>query len=266
MIDLSGTFRNRAESALEQTQRLLLSMSETKLRRWEKGRDRVSVVALDAVPAVLWTGTLPELTEFVSSRNLEQVISGRADYAGCTDVAGGFSLAARTLEEAGGSDKYLFVFSDLVAEPPAGALTRCAPARRPSPPPDDLDWLALADISIDVFWVPPAQAFPWKRAIGEQGLAQFRIHTPSESVQTTLVPPARPRRKTTEAETQESRTRLVHAVVAVGGGVVALFGILFGAVALTKRNRPGRRNPVRPTGEKRRFTPRIQPRGFPVRR
>lgn len=252
MLDLSGTFKNRAGAALEQTEKLLDGMADTKLRRWEKDRDSISIVALDAQPAVLWSGTLRALAELKDSGTLAALIAGRADYAQCTDIAAGFSVAAAALADGSATNKYLFVFSDLVSEPPQTSLARCAPGRHPSPPPDDFDWSSLAEVSTDVFWVPPAQAFPWKQAITAQGLSNIRIHTPSESERAVLNPPPRPKRQIGPIETQAARSQITTGLFLAGIALIVVLAVAVGAVMLARRGRPARLGTRRPSPVRRR--------------
>lgn len=61
MVDASGSYRARQAEAVARAVDLLARVAETKLRRWDAGADQIAVVSLDALPEVLWQGTLRDL-------------------------------------------------------------------------------------------------------------------------------------------------------------------------------------------------------------
>lgn len=228
IIDLSGTFRNRVAKAVQQAQSLLAAMGEIQLKRYERDRDKVTLVALDAFPEVIWEGGLSDLGGLTPER-LAELVAARADYRHCTDVARSFSVAADALGSDPASVRYFFVFSDLIDEPATDTLAKCQSVKRPSPPPAEMPWDRMEGASVSVFWVPAVQKLVWQREVEALGLAKsFRVFTESESVSPTLVPPPRPTIAVNEEERSEARS-------AVWGWVKALIvaaGILMGSAVV----------------------------------
>jgi hypothetical protein len=161
----------------------------------------------------------------------------RTDFTGCTDVSAAFRVAAEHLEgDPRYIGKYLFVFSDLVDEPPAALSVRnCRPPKRPSPPPQDFPWEALRDVSVSALWVPADQILAWQRAVTVAGLgATFKLYSASESEAVEVAPPPRRELHRTEEEAERDRARYVDyakrgagwlfggttVVVAVVGGIL----------------------------------------------
>jgi hypothetical protein len=258
LIDASGSYKARQAEAVERAGALLEAMAQTKLHRWEPAADRLILISLDAMPEVLWQGTLQELKQ--SDRTAWAArFRARKDYANCTDVSAGFRLAAQHL--VGDSryvGKYLFAFTDLIHEPPTTAIGTCRRPTQPSLPSDDFPWAGLADVSVAVFWVPPNQKLAWRRAVEERGLgATFALYTTSESAEVTISPPPRPTVELTEAERQVERERYLGyvgtlaKVIGLGAGGVVLVLIALGAgVALIRlchrRRQPTQAAVVRP--------------------
>lgn len=113
-----------------------------------------------------------------------------AGYSKCTDVAGAFRLAGEEFASAkpAPSNRYLLVYSDLIAEPPTSSVSTCA---KPSNGPTaDFPWETLQGVSVTALWLPADQAFKWKKAFEEHGLkGQLTVFSSSESPAVTVKPP-----------------------------------------------------------------------------
>ena len=238
LIDASGSYRARQADAVERATQLLDDMSARKVHRWEPSTDEIVVISLDAMPEVLWRGTLAELKHADRARWSAR-FRARSDFASCTDVSAAFRLAAANL--AGDSrhvHKFLFAFTDLIDEPPVRSLRRCRRAASPSRPAADFPWGELRDVTTHVLWTPPEQTLVWRRADVEHGLdaTTFAVHTTSESATVTITPPPRAEVQRTEAEKAQDRARTIRKVAGIGraAGVVVLglFGLLVLAVVV----------------------------------
>ncbi len=227
LIDGSGSYRARQDDALARTVSLLDRIAERTFHRWERGNDKITLVSLDAMPAVLWEGTLKDLK--AGDRTAWSArFRARTDYAACTDVAAAFQLAAdRLVGDPRYISKYLFVFSDLIDEPPTTSIRRC---NRPhATPSEHFPWDSLLDVAVTVFWMPPEQKLVWQRAVSEHGLEKsFALYTTSESgeIETLAPPPARATQ--TEEDQQAVREWFGH----VAHGTLSMAGIVFAAIAV----------------------------------
>lgn len=225
VVDCSGSFKARRMEAIQATTRLLESMAQTRLHRWETGSSEIVLIALDAMPEVIWKGGLKELKKADRNEWTER-FDARKDLTGCTDVKGALELAATALEgNPALVSKYLFVFSDLVHEPPTTSVKRCQKALYgPSP---DLPWEAFQDVSVSVFWVPADIKLTWDRAVKEQGLQVFKLFSVSQSDAEKISPPPKPVRQVTEEEQAESKA----ALAGIGIGALKWAGYIFGGLA-----------------------------------
>lgn len=235
VIDGSGSYKARQTEAVGRAVALLEGMAQTKLHRWEPATDSISLISLDAIPEVLWQGTLQDLKKLDRAAWTTR-FRARTDYAKCTDVSAAFRLAAQHLESDSRSvSKYLFVFSDLIHEPPTTSIAACQRPKRPSLPPDDFPWGALQDVSLAVFWVPPDQKLAWRRAVEENGLtANFALYSASESTEITIAPPPRPTLVTTEAERQAEQERYLGygKTLVRGMGTILVLAVLLPLVGI----------------------------------
>lgn len=251
LIDGSISYADRQQEAIDRTQALLATMSEAEVRRWESDRDRIAIISVDALPDVLWEGTLRDL-QAMDPDAWARRFAARSDYAGCTDVAAAFRLAARHLGDEAHVQKYLFAFSDLVHEPPTSSLRSCA---SPVALPDDaaFPWAELADVSVSAFWLPPDQKLAWQRAAADRGLQTVALYTTSESAAVDVAPPPRPvAERMTDEERQARRDQLAETgsslLVGLGVGFVAVLVLVVGgAYALSRRRRAPAVPPLRVT-------------------
>lgn len=229
IIDGSGSYKARQTEAVERAVTLLEGMAQTKLHRWEPATDSISLISLDAIPEVLWQGALQDLKKLDRAAWTNR-FRARTDYANCTDVSMAFRLAVQHLEgDPRSVSKYLFVFSDLIHEPPTTSIAACQRPKRPSLPPDDFPWGALQDVSVAVFWVPPDQKLAWRRVVEEHGLTtNFALYSTSESTEVTIAAPPRPTLTVTEAERQAERERYL----GYGKTLLMGMGIILGLVVL----------------------------------
>jgi hypothetical protein len=251
MVDASGSYRARQTEAVTRAVDLLARVAETKLRRWDAGADQIAVVSLDALPEVLWQGTLRDL-KAVGAEQWKARFQGRTDYAHCTDVSAGLRVALRFLDgDPRYTTRYLFTFSDLLHEPPTQSLRAC---RKPVALPGDVPWEELKDVQIHALWVPPDQKLVWTRAAQEHGHGQFQLYTPSESDQVTITPPPRAELDpATRAERQQKTQDQVMRGLGTAGrywingmiGIGGLFGLLLVIALVVSRFRRRRRQPVR---------------------
>ena len=245
VIDNSGSFQERKMEAIERTTALLDAISSKKLHRWEEATDQISLIGLDAIPEVIWRGSLAELKALVPDFWTARFKS-RTDYAGCTDVTSAFRVSVAHLD---GNPryvrKYLFVFSDLVHQPPTDSIYR--PGKPSRLPGDDFPWEGLRDVSVSVFWVPPDQKLVWRRAVEQHGLeSSFALYTTSESGEVEIKPPPKAELELTEAEKKAEQRRYIgHAKkIAAGAGIILLvFILMVSAIAFgLSRYRRGRSN------------------------
>jgi hypothetical protein len=248
MLDASGSFKNRSTEAVQKAGELIERVTNTKTKRHE-GKDEVIFISLDSIPETIWSGTKQELKNEVSGR-WKQLLEARSDYRNCTDIENGFILAAQELhKEPRAANLYLFAFTDLVNEPPAGSATKCQPVTLPSLPSVDFPWNAFADVETHVLWAPINQKLVWTEAANTAKLGtNFHIHTDSESSAVELKAPPKARHTMTEEEREEGKAKLqgfgggILKVVIWGGGLIVLLlvcGMLF--TGLTKRKNRTRR-------------------------
>lgn len=247
LIDGTKTFEHRRGDAVERAQALIEKIAEKPGRRHQGVSDSVAVIAIDAMPSVLWRGTLTELRS-ADREGWIRRFAARSDYSFCTDVDGAFRLAA---EELGPSlpqiHKYIFVFSDLQHEPPTDSLRRCENPRVGAA--DSFPWSGVEDASVSVLWTPPSQKLAWQRQIDSHGLSKsFHVYVDSESAEILPAPPPVAKRVVTEQERRQIQDRFGSAlalgikIVLAGVFLVAIFvgGIL---MAARNRRRARRGNP-----------------------
>lgn len=269
IVDTSGSFHSRLGDAMGQVETLLSGIAARKLKRWEHASDRVAVISLDALPAVIWEGT-PAQLKLQDSGSWGRLLAGRADYSGCTDVRAAFDIAAARVaaDDPKYVDSYVFAFSDLVHEPPSTSLRRCHRAAAPSPPSPDFPWLGLRNASTSIFWLPPAQMLVWDQAVRAAGMGEaVKLYSTSQSIEGFVAAPRAAKVDRTDVELQAAREGRIATVWGwvqrIGISVACLvLAVLALAVvsgrskqqAVQRRPRPAGSRP-RPTGAGPRPTP-----------
>lgn len=235
LLDTSGSYRSRITDATKRVAQLLEGMSKQETHRWDKNTDRIVLISLDALPAVIWEGTLRDLQNIDRSA-WEQRIQARSDYGRCTDVDSAFVQAAEHLKgDPRYVRKFIFAFTDMQQETPTSSLSTCATAR--IGPSEQFPWDNVEDVSVSVFWMPPRQILPWKRAAAEHGLnGSFHLYSDSESTVVQVSSPPPPKRLVTEEEQNAGKASLVrfvkNALIAVGLGILAMILV---SVVLSRR-------------------------------
>jgi hypothetical protein len=231
VVDATDSFRSRQTEAVERTVALLDGIASRELRRWEDNKDRVVIISLDALPEVVWSGSLGDLKAAASTSWAER-FRARADYAKCTDVGAAFNLATRYLEgDPREVSRYLFAFSDLIDEPPTTSIRQCRPARVPSPPPEDFPWEKLQGVAVNIFWVPADQKLLWSRAAEQHGLKDsLALFTTSESAVVPVVPP-KPAQLAPEV-VEEQRKEMSQQVKEFGGKIIKKAGAVLASIFL----------------------------------
>jgi outer membrane murein-binding lipoprotein Lpp len=233
LLDASATYKARQAEAISRALALLESIAETKVRRWEQSNDKIAIITVDAVPEVIWQGSIRDLKALKSSDWTDR-FKARTDYANCTDVEAAFKLAAKNLQgDPQYVNKYLWAYTDLIHEPPAKSIRKCEPPAKPSVPSEEFPWTEFQDVSVSVFWVPPEQKLAWKRAVTDHGLAvSFALYTTSESGQVKIPPPPKPTPKITDADRntdreayKQSAVTLLEWIGIVLVGFIAVVGI-----------------------------------------
>jgi hypothetical protein len=225
IVDGSGSYKPRQAEAVRRAVALLDEMSQTRLHRWETETDRISIISLDAMPELLWSGSLQEL-KAMESKGWTERFSARKDLSSCTDVARAFQLAVQHLDgDPRYVSKYLIIFSDLIHEPPTKSVRTC---QKPVyGPPEDLPWEGLKDVSITVFWVPSDQKFIWRQTTEKLGLASnFALYTESESPAVKIAPPPRPVIKTTEEDRAKDRASFIETGKTAGKWAAIALGMI----------------------------------------
>ncbi len=242
MLDSSGSYKTRRSEALNKASGLLGAIAQTKVRRWETSGTNITIISLDAVPEVIWSGNLVDLKK-LKSVDWSDRFNARTDYEHCTDVDAAFSLAASHLQgDPKYVNKYLFAFSDLINEPPMNSIKKCQPPSRPSLPSEGFQWDSFRDVSVTVFWLPAEQKLAWKRAAEEHGLSSnFALYTTSESGNIVPAAPPKPEIKITAAEKEAEREAYMQwffSILKWLAGIVVVFVILLvGGYYVGKRYR-----------------------------
>jgi hypothetical protein len=248
MVDGSGSYKARRLEAITSAVKLLESIAETKVRRWEQSVDRITIIAVDAVPEVIWQGSVRELKALKSTDWTER-FKARTDYENCTDEEAAFKLAVKSLQ--GDSQyvkKYLLAYTDLISEPPTSSIRRCQPPAKPSVPSEDFPWTDLQDVSVSIFWVPPEQKLAWKRIVAEHGLgSSFALYTTSESSEVKISAPTKATVKATEADRaadRESYKQTIFTVLEWLGIILMALVAIIGVSLFIVRTIGGRRRRI----------------------
>jgi hypothetical protein len=249
IVDGSGSYRNRQAQAVEKAITLLDTLTQAKIHRWEQG-DSVALISLDAMPDIIFQGTLKEL-KAQDRRAWVERFKARSDYIKCTDLVTAFNLAVKYLEgDPRYVKKWIFAFTDLIHEPPTRSINEPKRPALPAPPPEEFPWNGLEDISVSVFWCPINQKLAWQRAIQANQFSQsFAIYTTSESgeVQPPMPPPAKIIRSKAEIEGAKNQYfSFFKTVLHLTLGIVSLILLLPIAIMLFRRYRRSDRVPMPP--------------------
>jgi len=249
LIDGSGTFKRRRADAIERARELVEGIASAHRRRSQGTQDTVAIIAVDAIPAVLWRGSLDALREIDHAKWISR-FDARSDYASCTDIDGAVHLALRELGDSSLQiHKYIFAFSDLQHEPSAtDDMTRCEAARKG--PGAEFPWDQLEDVSVSVLGVPKTQKLVWQREIDKHDLSPtFNLYTESESAEVEIQTPPPAQRVVTERDRTKARLELSGLVwwVAKAIGCVLLAVGLVVIAALGHQALRRRRGPSQPT-------------------
>lgn len=245
-IDSSGSYKNRQQDALAKASVML---GELEARGGKRGArpDEVIVIALDALPEIIWKGDRKALGSESRAAWLER-FKGRTDYAACTDIEVGLELATRTLREDAAATKYLIAFTDLIHEPPKKKGRGCVAPKKPSIPGEEFDWSAFEGISTSVFWVPFEQKKAWAAKVKAAELSQFSLYTLAESASVKLPPPPPAKRRVDDQKREENMSELTSLAKWIAyslGGVIAVALLFAGGMTLRRRAPAGApRNPA----------------------
>lgn len=212
LIDSSGSFARKKDEAISKVSQLLDSLvRQNESNRLSDSIDHVSIISIDAIPEVIWEGNIRKLKK-TGRKEWAEYFSGRKDYAGCTDVWGAFELAGKIinaeLEKIQKTEKYIFIFSDLLHEAPKAKqpdFTRISSCERPKnlPDKDSIQWEQFKESSLTFFWVPAGQKFLWRKILKEHDLT-FKLYTNSESGFVKIQPPPKVRKQLTAEEKEEN--------------------------------------------------------------
>src|ERR1044071_753072 len=117
MLDGSSSYKARRVEAINRALTLLDSIAQTKVHRWEQSTDKIAIITIDAVPEVIWQGSIRDLKALKQSDWTER-FKARTDYENCTDVEAVFQLAAKNLRgDPKYVSKYLLPYTALIHEP-----------------------------------------------------------------------------------------------------------------------------------------------------
>lgn len=250
VIDTSVSFQGHFGEAYSVAQRLIADLSAVKLKRRDRAKtpDRIAIIALDALPDVIFAGTLEELKK-VDVTAFQARLEARKDKARCTDVASALSLAASQLTgDPATTHKYLFVFSDLVHEPPRQlgkkGRKRQPACEAPSAVATGTPWAALADTEVHAFWMPYEQNQAWRAAAAAHAI-RMNIWSESEAATVRLAAPERPKKERDLAAEARDLRELKEGAKSVGSTaaglalkvVVAGLILVIGLLWLSKRRR-----------------------------
>jgi len=251
MIDRSRSFNSRQQDAIDKSLKYLDEIASRKLGRWQGKADKIVLISIDAIPAVLWEGTLQDFQK-VPKEDWTQRFAARSDFEKCTDITTAFKLAGARFSaaDAASTSKFLVVFSDLISEPPLNSASTCAKAH--PAPTEDFPWQSLSDLSLTVFWLPINQQLVWQRAVNDRGLASHvALYSDSESGVKSLAAPPAAELKMSESERLREKEKIASQIKTVllivftvaGLLVVATLGMVFYARSRGARRRSAlRRN------------------------
>lgn len=253
LIDTSASLSDHSERIAASARRMLKDIEEAPHKRWEKPSVHVSVIVLDSVPSVVWSGSSADLRT-LNPEDLIARLRARSGLGQCTDVLAGLRLALR---EVGPADsnvaRYVLVYSDLRHEPPVPPREGRRGCAHAVPVPDNVPWNELQGVEFHALFLPEDQYRAWTHAAGEASLDSFHAYTQAESAVVSLKVPAPP---TGSAEAVEAKRSAVRAeataavasagrtflsVAAWAGGVLVASLVFGAAVGRAHKRRTQRR-------------------------
>jgi len=230
VIDSSGSFKGHQYEAIKKVGGLLKKIGEKKERRYE-AIDEIYIVSLDARSEVIWAGNRQQLDQ-LTEKLIAELFGKREGCLYATDIAGAFNLAAHKLDrEPMPTDKWLFVFSDLIDEPPLPG-NKSQPPENPSPPSSQIRWDRLADTSISIFWTPDQQIMVWEDTLTGKGLS-LKFYDEAEALNIELAPPPKARKEMTKEERIVAKERIRDGIdIAKAMGIKMLCGLAIFIIAV----------------------------------
>jgi len=179
LVDFSKSFYT--QDVNDSVKEVIDKISNKKVHRWEAGKNIVGVISIDALPELLWSGSIRELRA-LEPGFWEARFNARGDYSYCTDLISATNLAVEFLS---GDPRYvqktLYLWSDFVSEIPGSSVYR--PKTYSKLPPKDFPCQELRDINtVTALMVPPNQKLAWLRAADGHGLTNFTIYTRQPSL------------------------------------------------------------------------------------
>ncbi|MGH7109529.1 MAG: hypothetical protein ACREFK_03790 [Stellaceae bacterium] len=275
LLDTSGSFAKQSPAAASKIVQLLEDWSKQRLARGNRSRDDLSLIALDASPAVVYRATLGEIKR-TGPAEWRDLIGARKGYAACTDVGAAFREAAEIFNrQPPAAANYLVVASDLINEPldPRWlARGRLHCLRANGNPPADMPWQDLVRRHVTGFftWLPTIQSIRWKKALEANGLGgAIHVLDDFESGVASLPAPKQPKPAPAKPLITPSEARgilagaartLVSALEYGGGFGVLLIGLAAGYQRLRRR----RTTAVAPAPAQRPAAPAPRPVAGPV--
>jgi hypothetical protein len=231
--------------ALKLVQRYVQEGAEQRRRRSD-GQDIYHIVAADAASQEIWSGTREQLSELTPDTVARKLVV-RRQFANCTDIEAALNEAGRLLRRhPDATEKFLLVFSDMLAEPPRKTWTDCAPPS--GDPPAGIDWDAFRDARIGLYFVSKKFEYrpdlKWRREMERRGL-RAEVLDEAQSLTDRLVlspPPAatyRPTRTQVQAAARNLDTvkNLAAQAAMWGGGLIGLAVMCLLAYAQYARRR-----------------------------
>ena len=249
------SYEKRQKEAIEQITKLLTEFSKIEMERWEEAEDEITIISIDAIPEVIWRGSLEEL-KATEKKHWEEVFKSRSDYKKCTDITGAFNLATQYLNgDPLYTSRYLFAFTDLKHDPPKSKISKCHPTN--NAPSNNFPWKKFEGVRVNIYWVPPNQKLLWKREVEKQNLSNtFHLFSSESAIAPIKSPPrAEVALGVTEKEQEEQKEKIKNIGSTVFEWlkilaliVVALSIIIIIVTRLLRRRSPQTPQPPRQSG------------------
>src|SRR5580658_1335324 len=81
VVDASRSFQRRQQEAIDRTNDLLRQLELRQTSVWQEDHDKVTVISLDAIPTVVWSGSPTSLKKAQSDGSWSKWLMARSDYA-----------------------------------------------------------------------------------------------------------------------------------------------------------------------------------------